>query len=68
MCSPTLLVILGPFWASDDWAKKRNVAVKISKIEITSRCKLAMVYKICYFGNEPNQNVFLFFGSIGRGK
>lgn len=42
--NPTLWVILGPFWASEACAKKRNVAVKMSKTEITRRCRLAIVW------------------------
>jgi hypothetical protein len=33
----TLWVILGPFAASEDWAKKANIRVKIKSIETANR-------------------------------
>ena len=42
----TLLVIFGPFVACEVWAKKRNVTVRMSKIEMVRRWKFAMVMSI----------------------
>lgn len=39
----TLWVILGPFAASEDWAKKTKVKVRITKAEMMSLWMLAMV-------------------------
>ena len=40
---PTLCVILGPFVASEVWARKRKAAVKMSNREMMPRCRLAIV-------------------------
>ena len=39
----TLCVILGPFEASDDCAKNKKVAVRISRREMIILCKLAIL-------------------------
>ena len=43
---------MGPLAASEDCAKNKNVAVRMSNIEITTRCRLAMLNSI------DDQNAF----------
>lgn len=49
----TLLVIIGPLAADEVCARKRNVAVRMSSNEMTTRCKLAMLYMILSKGLMP---------------
>ncbi len=44
----TLLVIFGPLAADEVCARNRKDAVKISSSEMTTRCRLAMLYIIDY--------------------
>ena len=44
----TLLVIFGPLAADEVCARKRNDAVRMSSNEMTTRCRLAMLYIINY--------------------
>ena len=44
----TLFVIFGPLAADEVCARKTNDAVRMSSNEMTTRCKLAMVYIVDY--------------------
>lgn len=44
----TLFVIFGPLAADEVCARKTNDAVRMSSNEMTTRCKLAMLYIIDY--------------------